>query len=140
MDAYFDPYLPLLSYLPLNASSVFEIIEVEWDLPDIGPITPFDKSFLQALNADEAVWFDHFSLAVICPFCVGRRIVTLPRFVGPVADSSVKEIPRSLPYREAAPIPGPGWWVNRDRFTNVWSVGAPPCTREINGAFANCSG
>lgn len=29
----------------------------------MGPIVLFDKSFLQALSVDEAVWFDHFFLA-----------------------------------------------------------------------------
>jgi hypothetical protein len=33
----------------------------------MGPIALFDKSFLESLNPDEAVWFDHFFLANICP-------------------------------------------------------------------------
>jgi hypothetical protein len=33
----------------------------------MGPITLFDKSFLESLNPDEAVWFDHFFLANVCP-------------------------------------------------------------------------
>jgi hypothetical protein len=33
----------------------------------MGPIALFDKSFLEALNPDEAVWFDHFFLANVCP-------------------------------------------------------------------------
>jgi hypothetical protein len=32
-----------------------------------GPITLFDKSFLQSLSQDESVWFDHFFYTVICP-------------------------------------------------------------------------
>jgi hypothetical protein len=32
-----------------------------------GPITIFNKSLLQALNLDEAVWFDNFYLANITP-------------------------------------------------------------------------
>lgn len=32
-----------------------------------GPITLFDKSFLQSLSVDESVWFDHFFLTNICP-------------------------------------------------------------------------
>lgn len=31
------------------------------------PITLFDKSFLHSLSLNEAVWFDHFTLAVVCP-------------------------------------------------------------------------
>lgn len=33
----------------------------------MGPIALFDKSFLDSLNPDEAVWFDHFLLANVCP-------------------------------------------------------------------------
>ena len=33
----------------------------------MGPIALFDKSFLEGLNPDEAVWFDHFFLANVCP-------------------------------------------------------------------------
>src|SRR5258705_7856842 len=33
----------------------------------MGPITLFDKSFLQAISLDEAVWFDRFFMPVVCP-------------------------------------------------------------------------
>jgi len=33
----------------------------------MGPVALFDKSFLEALNPDQAVWFDHFFLANVCP-------------------------------------------------------------------------
>jgi hypothetical protein len=33
----------------------------------MGPTALFDKSFLQAISVDEAVWFDRFFSAVICP-------------------------------------------------------------------------
>ena len=33
----------------------------------MGPITLFDKSFLQSLSVDESVWFDHFFYTAICP-------------------------------------------------------------------------
>ena len=33
----------------------------------MGPITLFDKSFLQSLSLDESVWFDHFFLTNVCP-------------------------------------------------------------------------
>ena len=33
----------------------------------MGPITIFDKSALQALSIDEAVWFDAFFLANVVP-------------------------------------------------------------------------
>jgi hypothetical protein len=33
----------------------------------VGPITLFDKSFLQSLSLDESVWFDHFFLTNVAP-------------------------------------------------------------------------
>jgi hypothetical protein len=48
-----------------------------------GPITLFDKSALQSLNVDEAVWFDNFYATVITPLF----------FVETLADLS-KEIPK----------------------------------------------
>src|SRR5579871_5412029 len=33
----------------------------------MGPIALFDKSFLECLTPDEAVWFDHFFLSNLCP-------------------------------------------------------------------------
>lgn len=33
----------------------------------MGPITLFDKSFLQSLSINESVWFNHFYLCNICP-------------------------------------------------------------------------
>jgi hypothetical protein len=33
----------------------------------MGPITLFDKSFIQSLSLDEAVWFDKFFMPVVCP-------------------------------------------------------------------------
>ena len=36
----------------------------------MAPSALFDKSFLQALSTDEAVWFDHFMMPVICPIFI----------------------------------------------------------------------
>jgi hypothetical protein len=33
----------------------------------MGPMALFDKSFLQSISTDEAVWFDHFFIPIICP-------------------------------------------------------------------------
>jgi len=33
----------------------------------MGPITLFDKSFLQSLSLNESVWFDHFFITNVCP-------------------------------------------------------------------------
>lgn len=33
----------------------------------MGPLALFDKSFLQSISVDEAVWFDHFFMPIVCP-------------------------------------------------------------------------
>jgi hypothetical protein len=44
---------------------------IRWQDHGMGPITIFDKSALQALSLDEAVWFDAFLLAnVVAVFYV----------------------------------------------------------------------
>ena len=47
----------------------------------MGPITLFDKSFLQALNVDEAMWFDHFFVANICPLFYVETLADLEKDV-----------------------------------------------------------
>ncbi len=42
-------------------------IKLKEDTLMAGPICLFDKSFLQSLALDEAIWFDHFDLTVLCP-------------------------------------------------------------------------
>ena len=45
----------------------------------IGPIALFDKSFIQSLSADEAVWFDHFFLSNICPIFYVETLADLSK-------------------------------------------------------------
>ena len=45
----------------------------------MGPITLFDKSFLQSLTLDESVWFDHFFLAVVSPFFYVETLADLDK-------------------------------------------------------------
>jgi hypothetical protein len=47
----------------------------------VGPITLFDKSFLQSLNVDESVWFDHFFYSVICPIFYVETLADLEKAV-----------------------------------------------------------
>ena len=47
----------------------------------MGPITLFDKSFLQALNVDESVWFDHFFLPTVCPLFYSETLGDLEKTV-----------------------------------------------------------
>jgi hypothetical protein len=48
----------------------------------MGPITLFDKSFLQSLNVDESVWFDNFFLTNICPLFYVETLADLEKSVG----------------------------------------------------------
>lgn len=47
----------------------------------MGPITLFDKSFLQSLSVDESVWFDHFFMANICPLFYVETLADLDKAV-----------------------------------------------------------
>lgn len=47
----------------------------------MGPITLFDKSFLQSLSLDESVWFDHFFYPVICPVFYVETLADLEKAV-----------------------------------------------------------
>ena len=51
------------------------------DLCLLGPILIFDKSFLQSLNVDEAVWLDNFFLTVITPLFFVETLADLERFL-----------------------------------------------------------
>jgi hypothetical protein len=71
----------------------------------LGPILIFDKSFLQSLNVDEAVWLDNFFLTVITPLF----------FVETLADLE-KEVHRGrTPEQVGFPLVGPAEALgNRD--------------------------
>lgn len=45
----------------------------------MGPVVLFDKSFLQTLNLDESVLFDHFFHTVICPVFYVETIADLTK-------------------------------------------------------------
>jgi hypothetical protein len=47
----------------------------------MGPITLFDKSFLQSLSLDEAVFFDHYFLSNICPLLFIETLADLDKGV-----------------------------------------------------------
>lgn len=48
----------------------------------MGPITLFDKSFLQSLSLDESVWFGHFYKPVVCPVFFVETLANLEKAVG----------------------------------------------------------
>ncbi|TAL36708.1 MAG: hypothetical protein EPN93_07750 [Spirochaetes bacterium] len=47
----------------------------------MGPISLFDKSFLQSLSVDESVWFDHFFIANICPIFYIETLADLSKSI-----------------------------------------------------------
>ena len=48
----------------------------------MGPITLFDKSFLQSLSVDESVWFDNFFYSVVCPMFYVETLADLSKSTG----------------------------------------------------------
>lgn len=61
---YGCPDCTALCLMGVASGDIGDILFVETSM---GPIALFDKSFLEGLNPDEAVWFDHFFLANVCP-------------------------------------------------------------------------
>jgi hypothetical protein len=47
----------------------------------LGPLTLFDKSFLQSLSVDESVFFDHFFSPAICPIFFVETLADLEKAV-----------------------------------------------------------
>jgi hypothetical protein len=48
----------------------------------VGPMTLFDKSFLQSLSVDESVWFDYFLIANVCPLFYVETLADLEKPTG----------------------------------------------------------
>lgn len=44
-----------------------------------GPITLFDKSFIQSLSINESVWFDNFYYTVVCPIFYAETLADLSK-------------------------------------------------------------
>jgi len=87
----------------------------------MGPIALFDKSFLQSLTVDEAVWFDHFFMPVVCPIF----------FVETLADLTKK------PRASSARTPQDEVRILADK-SPVMS--ASPCVHHVHLAIANLLG
>ena len=70
----------------------------------MGPITLFDKSFLQSLSLDEAVWFDAFFIPVICPIFYVETLANLAKVVtNRTADTEVRIIAEKTPELSGGP-------------------------------------
>ena len=65
----------------------------------MGPTILFDKSFLQSLSLDEAVIFDHFFIALICPMFYVETLADLGKSVRPgrTPEDEVRIIAGSAP-------------------------------------------
>ncbi|AQY72715.1 hypothetical protein B1772_01185 [Dehalococcoides mccartyi] len=71
----------------------------------MGPITLFDKSFLQSLNVDESVWFDHFFLTNVCPLFYVETMADLEKSPrkGRTEEDEVKIIADKFPQMHGMP-------------------------------------
>ena len=71
----------------------------------MGPITLFDKSFLQSLSVDESLWFDHFSIPNICPLFYVETLADLEKSVreGRSPEQEVGIIADKTPVLHGAP-------------------------------------
>ncbi|MBU8920932.1 MAG: hypothetical protein KOO63_03630 [Bacteroidales bacterium] len=65
----------------------------------MGPVVLFDKSFLQSLNIDEAVWFDHFFYPNIAPVFFIEALADLEKTVksGSTPEAAVGALARKTP-------------------------------------------
>ena len=71
----------------------------------MGPITLFDKSFLQSLNVDESVWFDCFFYSGICPIFYVETLADLKKpKLRRSPEQEVGIIADKFPERHCAPI------------------------------------
>lgn len=71
----------------------------------MGPITIFDKSFLQSLTIDESVWFDNFYSVNICPLFYVETLADLAKEMnrGRTAEQIVSEIASKTPEMGGSP-------------------------------------
>lgn len=71
----------------------------------MGPVALFDKSFLQSLSIDEAVWFDHFFIANISPLFYVETLADLEKEMkgGRTAEQVVGNIAEKSPQLSGAP-------------------------------------
>jgi hypothetical protein len=71
----------------------------------MGPITLFDKSFLQSLSLNESVFFDHFFFPVICPVFYVETLADLEKVVrqGRTPEQEVGIIADKVPETSGGP-------------------------------------
>ena len=72
----------------------------------MGPITLFDKSFLQSLNIDESMWFDRFFYSAICPIFYVETLADLKKpKLRRTPEQEVGIIADKFPEMHCAPTP-----------------------------------
>lgn len=72
----------------------------------MGPITLFDKSFLQSLSVDESIWFDNFFYPAICPIFYVETLSDLKKpKLSRSPEQEVGIIADKFPEMHCAPIP-----------------------------------
>lgn len=71
----------------------------------MGPISLFDKSFLQSLKLDESVWFDHYFITNVCPLFYVETLADLEKAgrKGRAAAEEVRIIADKFPEMGSAP-------------------------------------
>lgn len=71
----------------------------------MGPIALFDKSFLQSLNEEESLWFDHFFLPNVCPIFYVETQADLAKEASKkfTPEQLVEQIARKFPEHWGAP-------------------------------------
>ena len=71
----------------------------------MGPITLFDKSFIQSLSVDESVWFDHFFYSNVCPLFYVETLGDLSKSVreGRTPEQEVGIIANKFPEMHGSP-------------------------------------
>jgi hypothetical protein len=84
----------------------------------MGPVTLFDKSFLQSLSLDESVFFDHFFLPVICPVFYVETLADLEKVVrrGRTPEQEVGIIANKVPEMSGGPCAFHGNVATADMF------------------------
>jgi hypothetical protein len=81
----------------------------------MGPMALFDKSFLQSISTDEAVWFDHFFLSIICPVFYVETLGNLAKEVTKrTPEDIVRDIANKFPEWAGSPCAFHGDLVVRD--------------------------
>ena len=86
-----------------HADSHRSLSSLPW-VATMGPITLFDKSFLQSLSEDESVWFDHFFSCNVCPMFFVETLADLEKDVdGRTPEQEVSLIAAKFPEVSGTP-------------------------------------